>query len=106
MCCTVDRGRQPAIAESGLFHRADRDGGTSVFQYYGAGCVGWHQVAAEFVMHRYAVLRNTVTIELHLDGCFFTGSVNPVGMVGYGDPQDVASLWIVSCEERCDAENR
>lgn len=91
----VDGGREPAIAESGAEHGPQPDGGPAVLQHDAARDIGGTQLVADFILHGRAVLRDAVAVELDFDGCFFARGVEPVGMVGTGDPQKIAAIRIV-----------
>ena len=88
-------GHQTAITEAGRIHRTHVDNGSAVLQHHAALRIGRHQIASKFILHRHAVLRNAIPVELHLYTSLLARPVGPVGMVGHGDPQHVTPIRII-----------
>ena len=92
----VNRGLQTEVAEGGLLAGADVDHGPAFLECRLAALVAWEEVCADGVFH-HGIARNAVFVELHFDFRFFSGLVDPIGMIGHGHPQVVAAVGIVLC---------
>ena len=90
----VNRGLQSEVAEARSLSRSHVYSGPSAGEFHRAFLVSLQHVVGYFVVHL-AVSRYAVFIQLHLNLSLFARLIEPVGMVGHGQPQIVRAVRIV-----------
>ena len=90
----VNRGLQSEVAEARSLSRSHVNCGPSAGEFHRAFLVSLQHVVGYFVVHL-AVSRYAVFIQLHLNLSLFARLIEPVGMVGHGQPQIVRAVRIV-----------
>ena len=83
---TVFMRRESQIQKSRFLHRPHVDSGSAVFQLHFALAGGRHHIWPDLITHLY-VLRHTIKTEHYFYLCFLSHLIQPVGMIGYRQPQ-------------------
>ncbi len=98
---SVDFRSELQVAESRCPAAAHIEFGPATFEGERAVPVGLQHVVGNLVADR-AVARDAVLVELYLHGGVLSGPVEPVGVVGYRDPEIIRPVGIIAgiCAER------
>ena len=96
VCCrsAADIGCKSEVEEAGVAACANVDHRPAVFQNSLASMTVVEHVAGHGICHL-AVLRHSVSIQLHLHQRLLAGLIEPVGMVWHGDPQEITTVRII-----------
>ena len=101
IACSIHGRCQTTITETGFFHCSHRYHRLSLLQSNGTGSIRRHHVTTYFIRNGYAILRNAVFIELHLNRSFLSGLINPVSMIGHGHPKYITPVRVVFRTYKC-----
>ena len=102
---TVELQRQAQVAETGFLGGSHIDLGATILQRRGASLIGRQQVGTYLPLH-HTIARDAILIELHFDGGLLARLIEPIGMVGDGHPQVVATVRIILGLQHVTAEEQ